>query len=91
MFKPAFRISGAHIRGNTIMPNQDWPEKGDAQVWRSTLETNDPPRTIDCWMLRRLGSVLRSVIELVHHENLREAHGLRNGDQVTVVVYEGEL
>lgn len=76
LFQPAFVLPGHAILNNTI-PNRRNPSDrrtGDAQVWRATLE--NAYKAHSCWVLRRLGSGYRDVLELVSEVRIRDLLGL---------------
>lgn len=69
-FIPEFTIAQAAMKNNKLIPLPNMPVRGTAQVWRATLEANG--KTHSCWVLRRFGSALNKVIELVSDVKLRD-------------------
>ncbi|MDR6624840.1 hypothetical protein [Caulobacter segnis] len=73
-FVALFEIPQDAIVGNTLRPGSAGGEKGRAQVWRARLETDNG--SVDCWVLRRIGSGYLEVLELVSAVRIREALSL---------------
>jgi len=73
-FAALFEIPQDEIVGNTLRPGSAGGEKGRAQVWRARLETDNG--SIDCWVLRRIGSGYSDVLELVSAIRIRDALSL---------------
>jgi len=85
-FKPEAELPWSDIGGNTLPPTPDKPDRGSAQVWRASLLNLQTKNDHLCWVLRRIGSDLRSEVELVSDENLREALNLSDGSPVQIGV-----
>jgi hypothetical protein len=85
-FAPEAELPWSDIGGNTLPPSREQPDRGRAQVWRATLMDLRTRNECLCWVFRRIGSGLRSELELVAHENLRGALALIDGSPVQVIV-----
>jgi len=76
----AFEIPYDSFGNNALRPTAQMPKRGTAQVWRSTLAIVE--QEIDCWVLRRYGSMVGEVLEVVSHVHLRTAYELQDGQRV---------
>jgi hypothetical protein len=85
-FAPEAELPWADIGNNTLPPLPERPDRGRAQVWRASITNLRTKDLRICWMLRRMGSGLRSQLELVAHENLRAALTLLDGSPVEVTI-----
>ena len=85
-FRPEFTIPQAELRNNKLQPSADAPKRGIAQVWRARLTSLATGSTVDCWLLRRIGSTVGEQLELVSNHKLR-SHGLEDGDRVRVTIF----
>lgn len=74
LFQPAFVLPGRAILNNSIPAHPSDTRTGDAQVWRASFERQDVAHP--CWVLRRLGSGYRDVLELVSEVRIRDRFGL---------------
>jgi hypothetical protein len=83
-FSPEAELPWTDIKNNTLPPLPDAPDRGNAQVWRSTLRSVRTGRERHCWVLRRIGSGLWQELELVAGENLRTALDLDDDSPVKV-------
>jgi len=63
VFPPAFLILREQFGNNQLLPTPSKPSRGIGQVWRAALFAND--HRMDCWVLRRIDSGLRDVVELI--------------------------
>ena len=84
-YPPAFVIPWAELKGK-------WnPERlGDGQAWRCELSGDKFPSPQPCWIFRRIKSgVPPTVIEILAEVSLSETYGLKDGDPVTVTLFEG--
>ncbi len=84
-FKPKAEIPAHAIGGNTLLPTEACPDKGNGQVWSATIIIEQ--NRMDCWVFRRIGSGYEDVLELVAEESISVALGLEYGDPVTVMMY----
>jgi hypothetical protein len=86
-FLPLFVISQDELGNNLLTPTPSKPKRGIGQVWRASLAANGG--VLDCWILRRIDSDLRDVLELVSGYPIRSRMGLaRTRDwPATVTVY----
>lgn len=73
LFKAAFEIKQNQFGNNLLTPTNAIPNRGDAQVWKSTLKANN--KSISCWVLRRYGSGLAWELEVVSDLNIRNEYG----------------
>lgn len=74
-FLPAFTIPRTAMKNNKLTPLRETPNRGAAQVWRATLDVNG--QAYACWVLRRFGSGLDKVIELVSEMKLSDKLSLQ--------------
>lgn len=81
---PAFVIPQNQLGNNKLTPTPLVPRRGTAQVWRTVLYTDI--QEIPCWVLRRIGSGLSCVLEIVAAVHLREVYNLQNGQCVELVL-----
>ena len=88
-WRPEIELPFDAIVGNTLPPTAKNPDRGRAQVWRASLQRADSGDGALCWVLRRIGSGLHQVLEIVSDRRLREVLGIQSGDPVTLLV-EGE-
>ena len=86
-FPCCFEIAYDQFGNNQLAPTAADPRRGCAQVWRASLDVND--RRIACWVLRRYGSALVDVLELLSEEHLRETYGLADDQPAIVTLYSG--
>jgi hypothetical protein len=87
-FSPQFTIPHNQFRNNQLVPLPSKPRRGIGQVWRASLIAND--NQLDCWVLRRIDSGLRDVLELVAGCAVRPRLGLeRTQDWPAIVVLYG--
>ena len=89
----AFMIPGDQITQNKLI-YQGGPSP--AQVWRARIEVLDKGLSIDCWVLRRLGSNAGynnqggNVLEIVSDKHLRTEYGLEeDGHRVALTLLAG--
>lgn len=88
VFPPLFLIPRDQIRNNQLTPTPSKPRRGIGQVWRASLIANGGE--LDCWILRRVDSGLRDVLELVSGEPIRSRLGLeRTRDWLATVTVSG--
>jgi len=59
---------------NLLTPTPSKPKRGIGQVWQASLAANGG--VLDCWILRRIDSGLRDVLELVSGYAIRSHMGL---------------
>ena len=91
-FRCAFFIPGDHIANNELMYQG---EPSPAQVWRAKLDVPDKALSINCWVLRRMGSNVGSglagnVLEVVSDKHLRSEFDLYGDDQeVALTIFAG--
>ncbi len=88
-FPCCFKIEQHQFRNNRLSPTDAEPKRGTAQVWRASLEADG--QQIACWVLRRYGSTLTTVLELLSEHHLRNTYGLKNGQLATVTLQSGAL
>jgi hypothetical protein len=86
LFVPTFEVRRDEIRNNRLSPTDAVPRRGDAQVWRATIETTDAMICASCWALRRFGSQVGEQLELVADIRLRDL-GLDDERRVVVAVF----
>jgi hypothetical protein len=79
-FRPALVIPHQRIENNTLGPREGHPLCGTGQAWRAEFSIRD--QKASCWILRRIGSGYRDVIELVSDSNLRAKYSLTDDDSV---------
>jgi hypothetical protein len=88
-FQPEIELHHSKIGNNTLSPQAgEREDKGNAQIWRSHLTKIESGASIQCWVLRRIGSQMPHRLECVAGEKIRTALGLpedRN-DPVRLVV-----
>ncbi len=87
-FKSEFAIPPWRITGNTLQPTPEEPLRGSAQLWLAELQVISTDQVASCWMLRRLGSMITSQIELVAQDHLRTRLNLCDGTAVKVTVWK---
>lgn len=81
--RPAFIIPRSELR---CMP----PYIGDGQAWACKLTSTKTMESVECWIFRRVGSrVPKGIIEVVARESFAKIYGLRDGDTVTLTLFEG--
>lgn len=87
VFPPEFLIPQDRMQSNQLIPTPSSPRRGIGQVWRATLNANGG--YVDCWVLRRVDSGLRDVLELVAGYAIRPALGLERTQDwpATVTLY----
>lgn len=88
VFTPALYLDYSFIPNNTLNPDNRGEFGGDLQFWRAELSHGNSP-DIRCYMLRRVKSAYRDKIELVSDVHFRSEYQLRNGQRVSLVVYDG--
>ena len=81
----SFEIGQFEFGNNQLVPTDEMPQKGSAQVWRAILTTTE--QRIACWVLRRYGSGLRDQLEIVSDAHLRTDYGLTDGQEVQVCLH----
>ena len=88
-FKPIEEIPAHAIGGNTLLPTEVCPDKGNGQVWNATITElkSRKQNRMDCWVFRRIRSGYGDVLELVAGESISSALDLEYGDPVKVVMY----
>ena len=86
-FPCCFKIEQDQFQNNLITPTDAYPKRGSAQVWRASLEADRQP--IACWVLRRYGSTLTTVLEILSEHHLRNTYGFKNGQPVSVALQSG--
>jgi len=86
-FPCCFKIEQRQFRNNRLSPTEAEPKRGTAQVWRASLEADG--QQIACWVLRRYGSTLTTVLELLSEHHLRNTYGFKNGQLATVTLQSG--
>ena len=77
IIKCAFEIPHISFGNNLLLPTKQKPTRGTAQVWSVLLEANG--HSVPCWVLRRIGSGLGDVLEVVSHLYLRATFDFENG------------
>ena len=90
-FRCAFFIPGDRIANNKL-PYQGKPSP--AQVWAARLKILGKETSIDCWVLRRMGSGAGfgkegNVLEIVSDNHLRSKFGLGDGQPVILTMFAG--
>jgi hypothetical protein len=80
-----FEIGQSEFGNNKLVPTEEMPHRGSAQVWRAALGTTR--EGIACWVLRRYGSGLQDQLEIVSDVHLRTEYGLADGQEVEVCLY----
>ena len=88
-FRCAFLIPGDCIANNELMYRG---KPSPAQVWKAKLDLLNKQTSIDCWVLRRLGSgagvgIGGNVLEIVSDKHLRSEHGLHDGHIVVLTLF----
>jgi CTP-dependent riboflavin kinase len=86
-FRPEAEIPAHAIGGNTLLPTEVCPDKGNGQVWNANIIELKSQNSKDCWVFRRIGSGYGDVLELVAEESISVALSLKYGDPVTVLMY----
>ena len=86
-FPCCFEIRYDQFGNNQLTPTAAYRRRGSAQVWRAFLDVNN--HRITCWALRRYGSTLVDVLELVSDKGLRATYGLDDNQAATVVLQSG--
>ncbi len=87
LFKPIAEIPAQAIGGNTLLPNEECPDRGNGQVWSATIIELRSQDSIGCWLFRRIGSGYEDVLELVAEKSISSALALKIGDPVTIVIH----
>lgn len=85
-FTPITEIAAHLIGNNTLPPTKAMPDRGNAQVWNAKLSNLKTANKAQCWVLRRIGSNLASVLECVAGESLRSVLNLQTGDPVKLTL-----
>jgi hypothetical protein len=83
-FAPEAELNWQEIGSNTLPPQPNRPDRGNAQVWRATLRNLSTGAECLCWALRRIGSGLSVDFELVAGDKLRERLALSDGTPVEI-------
>jgi hypothetical protein len=86
-FPSCFQIAHDRFGNNQLRPTTTDPRRGTAQVWRASLDANG--HHIACWVLRRYGSALVDVLELLSDKHLRQKYGLADDQHAIVTLYAG--
>lgn len=73
------------LGNNQLRPTATDSRRGTAQVWRASLDVNG--QRIGCWVLRRYGSALVDVLELLSDKHLRQTYGLADNEDAIVTLY----
>ena len=61
------------FRSNTLAPKPgEREDKGNAQIWRANLTKIESGQSVQCWVLRRIGSIMPYRLECVAGVKLRE-------------------
>ncbi len=84
-FPCCFEIAHDQFGNNQLVPTAANRRRGNAQVWRAYLDVND--RRVACWVLRRYGSTLVDVLELLSEEHLRQTYRLADDQPAIVTLY----
>jgi hypothetical protein len=91
-FLPEVELHHSKIGNNTLAPKEgDREDKGNAQIWRAYLTKTESRQTLQCWVLRRIGSNMPFRLECVAGVKIREALNLPEevNDRVELTI-EGE-
>jgi hypothetical protein len=89
-FMPEAELGFDVIPNNTLAPTPQQPDRGKLQIWRAHLTNIETGKTIQCWVLRRIGSTInQDVLECVSGKHLRAALSLNSNDRVTLEI-EGQ-
>ncbi len=83
-FPCCFEIAHHQFGNNRLSPTVTEPKRGSAQVWRALLEANE--HRIVCWVLRRYGSTLTDVLELLSEHHLRDKYHLKTSQTAIVTL-----
>lgn len=86
-FPCCFEIAHHQFGNNWLSPTATEPKGGSAQVWRASLEANG--HRVACWVLRRYGSTLPDVLELLSEHYLRDTYGLKTNQLAIVMLHPG--
>ena len=86
-FPSCFEIAYNQFGNNQLRPTAADTRRGSAQVWRARLEANG--HQVSCWVLRRYGSALVDVLEVLSDRHLRQTYGLANNQHAIVTLYAG--
>lgn len=71
-FQPELELHHSKIGNNTLAPREgEREDKGNAQIWRSHLTKIESGVSIQCWVLRRIGSRMPHRLECVAGERIR--------------------
>lgn len=87
-FDPSFVIPWNEMERNRLTPRPESPRRGTAQVWTAVLDWKD--ESLDCWVLRRIGSGLGKELEIVSGIRIRERFNLYPQEEnfpVSVTLY----
>ena len=87
LFKPIIELTANVIGGNTLLPTETEPSRGNGQIWGTTITEQKSQNKMDCWVFRRIGSGYTDVLECVAGESISTALRLKHEDLVTVVMY----
>jgi hypothetical protein len=74
------------MANNKLAPILGQPRRGVAQVWRAAVRRFQDGLSVDCWMLRRIGSGVGQQLELVSGERIRD-RGYQDVELVEVSIY----
>ena len=88
---PACVIPFDQIRKNLLVPSNDNPERGNAQIWECKVTVAKTSKIFNAWAVRRSGSAYSNVIEIMSDRHLRKAYDLQTGDAVKVRLLAHQL
>ena len=72
-FIPEAELHHSQIGNNTLAPKPgEREDKGNAQIWRANLTKIESGQSLQCWVLRRIGSIMPYRLECVAGVKLRE-------------------
>lgn len=88
-FQPEVELHHNKIGSNTLAPQGgEREDKGNAQIWRSHLTKIESGESVQCWVLRRIGSRMPHRLECVAGEKIRTVLELpeERNDAVRLVI-----
>lgn len=85
-FPPTVEVPQDQITNNSLGPRRNEPNRGLGRFWRSQLTVESTGLSVNCWVFRRIGSSIKSQLEIVAGDHLRTAMALADGMMVVVTM-----
>jgi len=86
-FQPAIYRSGASVSNNTIQPSAQNPSRGDLQLWKALLENHDTQNEHRCFLIRRVESGYRNIVEILGQHHFRSEFGFSTGNRISITIF----